>query len=66
MGDLFTIGDISARLDVPFYRVRYVISVRPEIQPVSRVGGYRVFNAATVELIRRELEAIRERREAVS
>lgn len=52
---LLTTGDIAARLNLPIHRVQYFLTAR-RIDPVTRVGGYRLFAADVVEKLRVEIE----------
>ena len=58
-----TVGEISRLLGVPFYNVRYMLSVHTEIEPVQRAGTYRLFDQAGVEQIRQAIAAKRLARE---
>ena len=61
--NLMTVGDIGRLLGVPFYDVRYMLSVHTEIEPVQRAGTYRLFDEAGVEQIRQAIAAKRPARQ---
>ena len=52
-----TVGSIADRLGVPIHRIRYIIESR-RIEPSGRAGNARVFTAADVDQIARELRRI--------
>lgn len=56
--DLLTATEIAARLDVRFYRIRYLLNARPEIQPTHVVRGCRYYGPTAVRAISDELAAI--------
>ena len=56
---LMTVGDIGRLLGVPFYDVRYMLSIHTEIEPVQRAGTYRLFDQAGLEQIRQAIAAKR-------
>ena len=57
----WTVGAISLRLGQPRLRVNYVIESR-KIEPIARVGGYRLFGYQAVHAITRALQGIDQRR----
>lgn len=62
LNDLLTMSEIAQHLGVRFYRVRYLLTARPEIRPTEVVRGTRLFDAEAVRKIAAELEAIDEKR----
>ena len=63
MKKLWSPGEIAARLGVGVHRVRYILGQHPEIEPVDRVAGCRVFDQAAVNAIREQFDQQAERRE---
>lgn len=59
---LLTTGRIAFELDVPFYRVCYVLMTRNHIRPVARAGNIRLYDSQGVAAIRHELAMIEARR----
>lgn len=59
---LLTTGRIAALLGVSLPRVQRIIATRTHIRHTARAGTLRLFDAAAVELIRTELQAIDDRR----
>ena len=60
---VFTSGEIATILGETFARVRWLIRVRG-IEPIGRVGITFIYDAAAIEMVRVELDAL-ERRKAV-
>ncbi len=63
--DLSTVGDIARHLGEPSWRIAYVIETRG-IEPITRVGGYRVFDRAAVKAISDALATLDKQRQPVS
>lgn len=61
----WTVGAISLRLGQPRWRVNYVIESR-KIEPIDRVGGYRLFGYQAVHAIKRAIQDIEQRRRTVT
>lgn len=59
---LITAGVIAERLRVPLHRVQHVLTSRPHIQPVARVGTLRVYDRQAIAMVRHELTAMDARR----
>lgn len=59
---LTTAGTIARHLGVPIYRVEYVLTTRPHIQPAAYAGNTRLFDRAAIAMVRHELNAIEARR----
>lgn len=59
---LITTGVIAQRLNVPLSRVLYVLRTRKYIRPAARAGMIRLYDQHAIELVRRELETIAQRR----
>ena len=55
--DMFTIGQMVKRLKYPIHRIEYVIASR-RIEPVRRAGAARLFAAADVAAVAKELKRI--------
>ena len=53
---LLTVGDIARALAVPAHRVKYALDLEPPIRAVMRAGIIRLYEAGTLELVRRRLE----------
>lgn len=53
--DLFLIGDVSRRLNVPPHRIAYLYLTRKLPEPALRLGNRRIFTEADV---RRIVEAL--------
>ena len=62
---VFTPGQLAARIGVPLSRVNYVLQTRNGIEPVGRAGIIRLYDAAAVDRVREELDAIAEQRRVV-
>ena len=60
---LRTPGVLAADLDVPLYRVLYILQTRDHIRASARAGQLRLYDREAVALIRHELNAIDARRE---
>ena len=54
---LVTPREIASRVKAPLHRVLYVLRAR-SIRPRARAGIVRVYDSATVQLVRQELNAI--------
>ena len=52
--DLYTIGDLIARFEVPRYTLAYVVE-KAGIKSVRKIGNARVWDQAGVEAIERAL-----------
>lgn len=48
---LFTLKDLAALLDVPPYRITYLITSRQAPEPQLRVGNVRVWTMPEIQLI---------------
>lgn len=59
---LITPGVIARRLGVPLHRVTHILSTRDHIQPSARAGTLRLYDAAAVEAVRKELNFSRQAR----
>jgi membrane protein YdbS with pleckstrin-like domain len=59
---LITSGVIADRLRVPLHRVQHVLTSRPHIRPVARVGTLRVYDRQAIAMVRHELTAMDARR----
>lgn len=55
---LRTTGVIADLLDVPLYRVLYILKTRPHIQPSATAGIFRLYDKEAVALILDELQVI--------
>ena len=55
--DLVTVGELARRMDVAEHRIAYIITSR-RIEPVMRAGILRLFPAAIIPQLQRELDAI--------
>lgn len=53
--ELYTIGDIARKLDVPQHRIVYLIQ-RNRAKETFRLGGRRVFTKKDIATIAKELE----------
>lgn len=53
--DLFTLKDLAAFLDVPPYRITYLITSRQVPEPQLRVGNVRVWTMPEIEVIAEKL-----------
>lgn len=60
--DLFTIGEIAIRCNVPRHAVVYCLESR-NIEPTCRVGQAKAYDLATVQRIKSELQRIKEARD---
>jgi DNA-binding transcriptional MerR regulator len=49
--ELFLIGEVSRRLNVPAHRIAYLFLTRKLAEPELRLGNRRVFNEADVRRI---------------
>ncbi len=54
--NLMTVGEVARRLGLPVYSLNYLLDRHPEIEPVQRVGAYRVFGQAGMEQMRVVIE----------
>ena len=52
--ELLTTGQIAERLNLPIHKIQYYLISR-RIDPVRRVGGYRLFAADVVDKLRAEI-----------
>ena len=59
---LVTIGLIADELGKPLHRVVYVLKTRAYLHPAAYAGRVRLFDRPTIDLVRKELEAIDARR----
>ncbi len=50
--DLYLLGDVARMLEVPQYRLSYLLTVRRELEPALRVGNRRMFTTQEVERLR--------------
>lgn len=55
---LITPGVLARELGEPLHRVLYVLRTRPHIRPRARGGTLRLYDRASVALVRHELNAI--------
>ena len=62
---IVTPGDIARELQEPQHRIDHVLSTRPHIRPLRRVGIVRAYSREAVHLVRIELEGIDAKRGAV-
>lgn len=53
--DLFLIGEVSRRLNVPAHRIAYLFLTRKLAEPELRLGNRRVFNEGDVRRIAQAL-----------
>lgn len=51
----------ATELGQPLHKVLYLLSTRPDIQPVAFAGRTRLFDRAALARLRDELEAIRKK-----
>lgn len=54
--ELFTLKDVAALLDVPPYRITYLITSRQAPEPKMRVGNVRVWTRPEIEVIADKLK----------
>ena len=55
---LATIGEVARILDVPPYRIEYVLRTRPHIRPRATAGNARCYDDHAIAQIRHELNKI--------
>ena len=53
--ELYLIGEVSRRLDVPAHRIAYLFLTRKLAEPELRLGNRRVFNETDVKRIAQAL-----------
>ena len=58
---IFTSGDMARILDAKVQTVRHILQTRRHIRERQRAGITKLYGAATLELVRIELEAIERR-----
>ena len=61
--NIWSAGEIADELGVQTHRVRFILIQYPEITPIGRVAGWRVFDKAGLEAVREQLARQDERRE---
>ncbi len=59
---LLTPGKIAHKLGEPLHRVMNVLRTRDHIRPVARAGTIRLYESATIAMVRDELSTIDARR----
>ena len=53
--DFFTVGALAEKLNCPIHRIQYLITAR-RIDPVQRIGGYRLFSPDVLKQLRDEID----------
>lgn len=61
METLLTVGQVARELSCPIWRVQYLLRAR-DIKPTCRVGVLRLFQTDVVDVLRQELNVIKQRR----
>jgi hypothetical protein len=62
MEQLLTLGLMAEQLGCPAWKVDYLLRSRG-IKPIQRAGHLRIFSSEVVETLRRELDAMGQKRE---
>lgn len=52
--EFLTVGELAEKLDCPIHKVQYLLTTR-RIDPIRRVGGYRIFSPEVVERLKPEI-----------
>jgi hypothetical protein len=55
---LITSGVIAAEVRAPLHRVLHILTTRRHIRPTARAGNLRLYDRATIAMVRHELSAI--------
>jgi len=64
MKTFLTVGEVAKKLGCPIWKVQYLLRAR-DIKPIGRAGVLRLFAPGIVDVLRKELETIQQRRDAV-
>lgn len=59
---LLTVGRMAELLNIPRYRLTYLIDTRADIQPCARAGNVRLFDRQALARLRYEIARIEARR----
>ncbi len=59
---LITPGVIATRLGVPHHRVAHILATRAHIRPTARAGTLRLYDEASLDAVRVEIEQRKPRR----
>lgn len=65
METFLTMGEVAKKADCPIWQAQYLVRAR-DIKPIGRAGVLRLFAPGVVEVLRRELHLIQQRREKVA
>lgn len=60
METLLTVGQCAKKLACPIWQIQYLLRAR-DIQPTCRVGVLRLFPPTVIDVLQRELDAIKQR-----
>ena len=62
MKDGLTLPQLAKAAGIEFHRARYIVDSRG-IKPAMRIRHYRVFDEVALELVKREVDRIRQRKQ---
>lgn len=65
MAQLLTTGQIAEKMNVPLWRIHYLLASRG-IKEYQRIGNLRVFRPAIIDTLREELAGIDQRKRNAS
>jgi hypothetical protein len=63
MSKIFSVGDLARELEVPEFRVTYLLKTRRHIRPIGKLGSNRVFDSRALRQLAVEVNEDRRRRD---